>query len=406
MRLADTSLPNSRRVAAIRNPRHRRAGTFILIVLLLVTAGLHPAMAGGVPLRAGADVEKPEKVEHVQPLYPEEARAAGVEAAVLVGFTVDVGGRVTEPMVLSGHRLLDEAALVAVRQWRYRPTEVDGEAVPVKMVETVPFWLGTATRPEGWPFGSSGRGEKWITWPVGEKPKLKLLEHSSAELPAARRVYRGTIKSLSKKPLRNVFAAAFSRDSLSAPQKATAQELGNLEPGQERRFELKPEGHVVEVAFGHTVDDETQPLPTLRQIKSMTRVLPSKSIRHDRSQECLGSRHKAGAAADGLWMPDQSDEGGSTAATGDNRPPKARKITRPEYSKRAFDAGVEGTVLVELIIDTAGYVDCARVLTSMPGTGLDAEALKTTYEWRFEPAVKNGRPVPTVAHAPVNFRIY
>lgn len=43
---------------------------------------------------------------------------------------------------------------------------------------------------------------------------------------------------------------------------------------------------------------------------------------------------------------------------------------------------------------------------SLPGTGLDAEALKTVYGWRFEPAIKNGRPVPIVAHAPVTFRIY
>jgi outer membrane biosynthesis protein TonB len=42
----------------------------------------------------------------------------------------------------------------------------------------------------------------------------------------------------------------------------------------------------------------------------------------------------------------------------------------------------------------------------MPGTGFDAEALKTTYEWSFEPAVRDGRPVATIAHAPVTFRIY
>ena len=67
---------------------------------------------------------------------------------------------------------------------------------------------------------------------------------------------------------------------------------------------------------------------------------------------------------------------------------------------------MEGTVLVGILIDDRGYVRCARVLRSLPGTGLDAEALKTVYEWRFEPAVKDGQPVPTLARAPVAFRIY
>jgi outer membrane biosynthesis protein TonB len=37
---------------------------------------------------------------------------------------------------------------------------------------------------------------------------------------------------------------------------------------------------------------------------------------------------------------------------------------------------------------------------------LDAAALQTVYQWIFHPAVKHGRPVPTIAHAPVAFRIY
>jgi len=85
-------------------------------------------------------------------------------------------------------------------------------------------------------------------------------------------------------------------------------------------------------------------------------------------------------------------------------PPRAIKITRPQYPQEAFVKKVEGTVIVEILIDSTGRVVRARVIQSVPM--LDAAALQTVYQWVFQPAVKHGQPVATIAHAPVAFRIY
>ena len=85
-------------------------------------------------------------------------------------------------------------------------------------------------------------------------------------------------------------------------------------------------------------------------------------------------------------------------------PPRPIKITKPQYPQEAFVKKIEGTVIVEILIDSTGRVVRARVIQSVPL--LDAAALQTVYQWIFEPAVKHGRPVPTIAHAPVAFRIY
>ncbi len=61
-------------------------------------------------------------------------------------------------------------------------------------------------------------------------------------------------------------------------------------------------------------------------------------------------------------------------------------------------------MLVEIMIDSSGRVVRARILQSVPL--LDAAAIQTVYQWVFQPAVKRGRPVPTIAQAPVSFRIY
>jgi protein TonB len=84
--------------------------------------------------------------------------------------------------------------------------------------------------------------------------------------------------------------------------------------------------------------------------------------------------------------------------------PRPIKITRPQYPQEAFVKKVEGTVVVEILIDSQGRVVRARVIQSVPL--LDAAALQTVYQWIFQPAIKHGRPVPTIAHAPVAFRIY
>ena len=79
------------------------------------------------------------------------------------------------------------------------------------------------------------------------------------------------------------------------------------------------------------------------------------------------------------------------------------EIQRPIYPRAAYDKRIEGTVLLELLIDSEGRVARSRVLRSVPG--LDEAALASVQTWKFRPAVKGGKPVPTIAHAPVSFRL-
>jgi protein TonB len=102
--------------------------------------------------------------------------------------------------------------------------------------------------------------------------------------------------------------------------------------------------------------------------------------------------------------------GGVIGGTGDgpvldyDQPPRPIKITKPQYPQEAFVKKIEGIVEVEILIDASGNVARARVVQSIPA--LDQAALQTVYQWRFSPAIKNGRPVATVARAPVTFRIF
>ena len=97
-----------------------------------------PAADANVPasaVRAEASDQAKKLVSQVAPVYPQQARDAGISGQVQLRVVVGKNGTVQDIHVLSGHPLLVPAAIEAVRQWVYQPTLVNGQ--PVEVVSTV-----------------------------------------------------------------------------------------------------------------------------------------------------------------------------------------------------------------------------------------------------------------------------
>jgi TonB family protein len=92
-------------------------------------------------LRAGGPIPPPRKVYDVPPIYPAAAMDAKVQGVVVVECTVGTDGTVTDTTVVQSIPLLDQAAVESVRQWRYTPTLLNGEPVPVIVTVSVNFTL-------------------------------------------------------------------------------------------------------------------------------------------------------------------------------------------------------------------------------------------------------------------------
>jgi protein TonB len=88
----------------------------------------------------------PVKLRDAKPVYPALAQASGVEGVVIVEATIDEDGRVADARVLRSVPLLDQAALAAVRAWRFAPTVINGRPLRVVWTTTVQFSL---PRPRG-----------------------------------------------------------------------------------------------------------------------------------------------------------------------------------------------------------------------------------------------------------------
>jgi TonB family protein len=103
--------------------------TPVLVLVLLAASVL--AQERREPIRVGSNVQESKLIHKVDIVYPDAARTARVSGIVILQITVGAEGNVLEAKVLRGHPLLNQAALDAVRQWRYSPTMLNGEPVPV-----------------------------------------------------------------------------------------------------------------------------------------------------------------------------------------------------------------------------------------------------------------------------------
>jgi TonB family protein len=93
------------------------------------------------PVRVGGDVKQPRLISSVMPIYPWAAKAGHVEGDVVVDTRISKNGSVENMKVTDGPMMLRQAALDALRKWRYEPSELDGKPVEVEMLITVRFRL-------------------------------------------------------------------------------------------------------------------------------------------------------------------------------------------------------------------------------------------------------------------------
>lgn len=123
-----------------------------------VQAGFETEVAGGVvggiggfdtevsappaePVRVGGSVKAPKLLVRVPPDYPAMAASAQMEGRVILEATVDEKGNVDDVRVLRSQAIFDEAAMEALKQWRYEPLVFNGRPTPFVLTVTLSFNL-------------------------------------------------------------------------------------------------------------------------------------------------------------------------------------------------------------------------------------------------------------------------
>jgi TonB family protein len=95
---------------------------------------------GGAP-KGGSFGQPPVLITQIAPIYPSSAKASGLEGVVVIHAVIDKEGRVKSADIVNGDPLLAQAALDAVRQWRYKPSTLGGAPAEGETTARVVFAL-------------------------------------------------------------------------------------------------------------------------------------------------------------------------------------------------------------------------------------------------------------------------
>jgi periplasmic protein TonB len=97
--------------------------------------------------------------------------------------------------------------------------------------------------------------------------------------------------------------------------------------------------------------------------------------------------------------------GGAYHVGGGVSRPKPIYSPDPEFSDEARKNKMQGTVVLRLVVGVDGKTRDIRVVRSL-GMGLDEKAVEAAHLWRFDPARKDGQPVPVEVDMEINFHLY
>jgi TonB family protein len=108
---------------------------------IVFTVTIRFSLHNGGKDKGQTDIEPPKLITRVVPVYPPEAKKAGIEGTVILGATIDGEGKVTDVKVLESVPGLDQAAVDAVKQWVYTPVWVNNQPVIYTFTVAVKFAL-------------------------------------------------------------------------------------------------------------------------------------------------------------------------------------------------------------------------------------------------------------------------
>lgn len=104
-----------------------------------LAAAKQPLAPPTAALQTGGDVKPARMTSSIAPVYPMLAKNQHIEGDVRVDALIDASGRVSDMKVVSGPPLLQQAAMDALRQWKYQPATLDGKPVPMHLTVTIQF---------------------------------------------------------------------------------------------------------------------------------------------------------------------------------------------------------------------------------------------------------------------------
>jgi protein TonB len=301
------------------------------------------------------DIKPPKLIKKVDPVYPEEARKAGIEGTVTLEATTDSTGRVQQVKVLNSVPELDQAAVDAIKQWVYEPMVIDGKPHGITFTTTCRFSLKEGKSAKSSEWGVTGTDQKPPVPAVGSVKPPKLIKKVEPAYPdeARKAEVEGVVILQATSDIHGRVVDTKILRSIPLLDQAAIDAVKQwvYEP---MMIDGEPRGIIFTVTCTFKLDEEEQAVEPVR-------------------------------------------------AVGDIMPPKLIKKVEAVYPESAKAAGIEGVVILEVITDEYGRVMKTKILRSIPE--LDQAAMDAVKQWVYEPMIIDGKPRGVIFTATVQFKI-
>lgn len=319
--------------------------------------------------RPGNGVTSPTALSRVEPAYSELARKLRVQGTVGLQLVISADGMPQNFRILRtvGYGL-DEKAIEAVRQWRFDPSMKDGKAVAALAAIQVTFRMLAGT---AW-----GAGPMVFAPAAGVTPPA--VEDGAMPKPDAEASDESVVLEFTVGMSGSVSDIHAIHGSETAAELLTASLAAwTFRPATTANGPVEAIGRV-RFLKGQGDEDAKLPLtPPLAQ---------GKPPQPDHDTERGAARAMANSA----------DIGASD--------PKLLHKVEAEYSEAGRAAGVQGVVVLRIVVDADGNVTAPTVITSL-GWGLDEKAIEAVKQWKFTPGYKDGKPVAVPKTIEISFAL-
>jgi len=298
---------------------------------------------------AKKDVKPPKLIKKVEPVYPQEAKDAGIEGAVTLEATTDNRGQVQKVKVLKSIPELDQAAVDAVKQWVYEPMIIDGEPKGIVFTITCRFSLDNEKMGKAIEGGVTGKDQKPAVRAMGDIKPPKLIKKVEPVYPDDAR----------KAEIQGVVIVEATTD-----------------------------------VYGRVVDTKVlRSIPELDQstIDAVKQWIYEPMIIDGEPRGVMFTVTCTFKLAEPV------------RAVDDIKPPKLIKKVEVIYPEEARKAEIEGVVIVEATTDIYGKVKKVTILRSIPE--LDQAAMDAVKQWVYEPKIIDKKPRGVIFTVTVVFKL-
>jgi TonB family protein len=413
--LLDTEFSLPDKNAAVFGFEDTELKPYFISLRLVSWSGVLGGVVGGVVggVAGGGKVMPPRLVKEVEPVYPAEARKAGIEGVVILEATTDLYGRVANAKVLRSIPALDQAAMEAVKQWVYEPMVINGKPHPVVFTVTVRFTLDDEKKPKAG--GVVGGVYGGVT--SGVSGGVQGGVSKGVEGGVAGGVQGGVAGGVSGGVVGGVVSAQelqkFEGDAVRAVGEIKPPKLIREVPPRypEKARQARVEGIVILEA---KIDEQGNVIDTrvLRSIPLLDQAAIDALMQWKYEPLQIDGKPRKvlftvtvrfvlneGTKEDALDKFAQ----GAVRAIKDIKPPKLVKEVPAVYPEIARQSQVQGVVILGVKTGEEGKVEDLIVLRSIPL--LDQAAIDAVRQWVYEPMIVDGKAVPVVFTVTVRFNL-